>query len=72
MWKSTRVYSQGDEVFARMSVKKNGLIISFSMTADVDFLQYNLSPLLLFAHISDVQQMSGRCHEHSDEHNTSV
>ena len=36
----------------------------------MNFLQQNLSPLFMFAHISDFKQMSDRRHEHSDERNT--
>ena len=47
----------------------NSLIISFSATARMDFLRWNLSALFLIAHISDVEQASDRRREHSDEHN---
>ena len=36
----------------------------------MDFLQWNVSPLFLFAHNSDVKRTSDRRHEHKDECNT--
>ena len=34
----------------------NSLIISFALIACMDFLQWNLSPLFLFVHISNVKK----------------
>ena len=45
------------------------MIISSPSTAHMDFLQWNLSPLILFARISDVKQMSDWRHKRSDERN---
>ena len=62
-----RVWSVTDTVHSSCEVSPQ--FVSHWHSACMDFLQWNLSPLFLFAHNIDVNQTSSRHHEHSDEHN---